>query len=264
MKPYKLKLINPSHFNEYYDRIPHTFHVYLKRLANYKVFSVKDFEFYHVASAVYSSKIEGSSLDINGFYRNRGKSKQAFKPKEVDELEDLVSAYKFASENKPTEKNFLRAHKILSKHLVARFHMGKYRKGVMGIYGSEGLVYQAVEWNLVPDLMKNLFNDIGYLLTLSLSEEQIFYYASMIHLWLVKIHPMADGNGRSARLLEKWFLASALGKRSWSIMSEKYYWDNRPEYYRNVALGFDYYHLNWSKSIPFLLMLPYSLKPSEV
>ncbi|WP_220392957.1 Fic family protein [Chitinophaga lutea] len=35
----------------------------------------------------------------------------------------------------------------------------------------------------------------------------------MIHLVFVKIHPRADGNGRSARLLEKWFLAVKLGKR---------------------------------------------------
>jgi Fic family protein len=53
-----------------------------------------------------------------------------------------------------------------------------------------------------------------------------------------------DGNGRSARLIEKWFLVSKLGKSLWSVNSEKYYWDNRPAYYENISLGFNYYALN--------------------
>lgn len=258
------KLIDPRYFDDYYDRLPALFKQRLNGLPANKEFARKDFEFYLVSSALYSSKIEGSSIDLNGFYRNRGRSKFAFKPKEVDEIEDLVSAYKFAVDNKLTEKNFLQAHKILSKHIVPPFSRGKYRKTTMGVFGTEGRVYQAVEWELVPDLMKDLFADIAHLMTIDLGSEQVFYYASMIHLWFVKIHPMSDGNGRSARLLEKWFLASMLGKRAWSIISEKYYWDHRPEYYQNVALGFDYYHLSWNKSIPFLLMLPYSLRSSDV
>lgn len=260
----QFKLIDSRYFDEYYDRIPGNFRRHLEGLPSNREFTRKDFEFYLVASALFSSKIEGSSLDLNSFYRNRGKSKMAFKPKEVDEIEDLVSAYKFSVDNKLNEKNFLQAHKIMSKHFLPLFSRGRYRKITMGVWGSEGLVYQAVEYDLVPGLMKDLFRDISYLLTLDLGEEEIFYYASMIHLWFVKIHPMAEGNGRSARLLQKWFLASMLGKRAWAINSEKYYWDNRGEYYRNVSLGINYYFLDWKKSIPFLLMLPYSLKPSEV
>lgn len=257
-------LIDFQYFDEFIDRLPSNFHKNLASLPSNKEFTNKDFEFYLVASALFSSKIEGSSLDFNSFYRNRGKNKKmAFKPKEVDEVEDLVSAYKFAVDNKLNEKNFLQAHKILSKHLLAPFARGKYRKITMGVWGSEGRVYQAVEFDLVQGLMEDLFEDIKYLLTLDLGEEEIFYHASMIHLWFVKIHPMSDGNGRSARLLQKWFLASKLGKRAWAINSEKYYWDHRPEYYQNVALGFDYYHLNWNRAMPFLLMLPYSLKPTE-
>jgi Fic family protein len=82
----------------------------------------------------------------------------------------------------------------------------------------------------------------------------------MIHLWVAKIHPFMDGNGRSARLLEKWFLVATLGMSAWSINSEKYYWDNRPEYYQNIALGYNYYVLYWDRCLPFLLMLPEALK----
>jgi Fic family protein len=95
-----------------------------------------------------------------------------------------------------------------------------------------------------------------------LSYKEVFYYASMIHLWTAKIHPFMDGNGRSARLLEKWFLVSKLGLSAWSINSEKYYWDNRPDYYQNIALGYNYYALYWDRCLPFLLMLPEALKES--
>jgi Fic family protein len=90
----------------------------------------------------------------------------------------------------------------------------------------------------------------------------VFYYASLVHLWVAKIHPFMDGNGRAARLAEKWFLASKIGFSAWSIHSEKYYWDNRPEYYQNIALGYNYYALHWDRCIPFILMLPKALQES--
>ena len=121
-------------------------------------------------------------------------------------------------------------------------------------------VYGAVEPEQLPQEFNKLFEDIGELLKRDLKYKEIFYYASMIHLWFVIIHPFGDGNGRSARLLEKWFLASKLGKVAWSINSEKYYWDNRAAYYQNVALGYNYYVLHWERCIPFLLMLPEALK----
>lgn len=45
----------------------------------------------------------------------------------------------------------------------------------------------------------------------------------------VKIHPWNDGNGRSARLLEKWFIAQKLGPKAWFLQSEK-------NYYRHLLL----------------------------
>ncbi len=82
----------------------------------------------------------------------------------------------------------------------------------------------------------------------------------MIHLKLAHIHPFRDGNGRAARLIEKWFIAEKLGNDFWKILSEKYYKEHQPEYYNNINLGVNYYELNYDKCIPFLLMLPGCLK----
>ena len=67
--------------------------------------------------------------------------------------------------------------------------------------------YVAAQPNAVANEMKKFFDDIKFLLSISMSIEEVFFYAAMIHLVFVKIHPWNDGNGRSARLLEKWFLS---------------------------------------------------------
>lgn len=88
----------------------------------------------------------------------------------------------------------------------------------------------------------------------------MFYYASLIHLVYVKIHPFNDGNGRTGRLLEKWFLSAKLGGKAWYIGSEHYYYNNLQAYYNNLSkVGLFYDELSYEKSIPFLLMLPNAL-----
>jgi Fic family protein len=84
--------------------------------------------------------------------------------------------------------------------------------------------------------MRDLFADIATLSEQDLSIEEVFYYAALIHLVFVHIHPFADGNGRSARLFEKWFIVSHLGKAYWKLPSEYYYKENRSIYYDNINL----------------------------
>jgi Fic family protein len=79
----------------------------------------------------------------------------------------------------------------------------------------------------------------------------------MIHLVFVKIHPWNDGNGRSARLIEKWFLAEKLGEKAWFVQSEKHYYQQHQTYYKNIRLlGLEYPDLDYKQALPFLLMLP--------
>ncbi len=211
-------------------------------------------------SAVYSANIEGNSIDINSFL-NSEVADESFKPrKEVEEISDLVKAYQFAITHSLTQQHMLEAHRLLSSTILILDKQGKCRTSRMGVYDNSGLVYMAVEPQFVKRELDLLFLDIDQLLSLDLSLVEAFYHASLIHLKLAQIHPFWDGNGRTARLLEKWFLASHLGVDAWKIESEQYYKQNIAEYYKNINLGIDYYALDFDRCVPFLLMLVNALK----
>jgi Fic family protein len=180
--------------------------------------------------------------------------------KDIKEIEDLVKAYQFSKTNILTKKNFFKSHFTLSKDLLNDIHRGKLRKSnVVILSGNGDIEYAAIEHEKLKKEFDIFFKDVELLLEKKLSIEEVFYFASMIHLQFEHIHPFVDGNGRGGRLLEKWFLNSKLGVKAFNIESEKYYWKNRTSYYKNLKLGNYYSEINYNLCLPFLLMLPQSL-----
>jgi len=220
----------------------------------------RNFDYLTKSSAVYSSNIEGNSIDLNS-YMNYELNKDKFKlGKEIEEIEDLIEAYGFAQKNNLNEANLLTCHKIFSETLLIKSKRGKYRIEQVGVFGKSGLAYMAIEPKFVENEMKMYFKDIEELKTSNLSEKEVFYFASLIHLKFVHIHPFRDGNGRAARLIEKWFITEKLGRDFWKISSEEYYKVNQARYYETINLGVNYYELNYDNSLDFLEMLPNCLK----
>ncbi len=218
-----------------------------------------DFSYMTESSSIFSANIEGNSLDLNSFHNLQGLHA---KPKEREEIEYLIEAYHYAHENPLDEKRLLHTHTLASRTLLIPSFQGTYRNDRVGVFWKRWLVYLVIEAEHVQDKMNELFTDIGELLERNLSPESVFYYASLIHLVFVHVHPFADGNGRSARLLEKWFLTTKLGIEFWKISSEQYYKEQRSAYYQNINLGVNYYELDYDRCLPFLLMLPGSMRDS--
>ncbi len=218
------------------------------------------FDYLTKSSAVYSSNIEGNSVDLNS-YMNYEMNRDKFNAgKEIDEIEGLIEAYKFAQNHNLNEDNFLHTHKIFSEAFLIISKRGKYRIEQVGVFGKSGLTYMAVEPEFVAKEMKIFFRDIDELISSKLSEIEVFYFASLIHLILAHIHPFRDGNGRAARLIEKWFVAEKLGRDFWKIPSEEFYKENQAKYYGAINLGVNFYELNYDRCMDFLEMLPKCLK----
>jgi Fic family protein len=219
-------------------------------------------DFANAVSAVYSANIEGNSIDLNSYLRSKSRGQNTkFKAREREEIDLLIEAYKFAQTHALNEKNLLIAHGILASHLLPKSSLGKYRNQMVYVYSRAGMEYAAVEPEYVTGEMRDLFSGIRELKQSPLSVASIFYHAALIHLVFAHIHPFMDGNGRAARLLEKWFLAMHLGREAWHIPSEGYYKDHLTAYYKNIKIGLNFYTLNYDRCMPFLTMLVKSITP---
>jgi len=90
-------LIEKPFFSEYEPLLP------IKIDEIVKSFDLKSKEFdlgYRIqASAVFSSNIEGNTLDLNSYMNLKIRNDLKHKNKEISEIDDLIEAYNFAREN---------------------------------------------------------------------------------------------------------------------------------------------------------------------
>ena len=213
------------------------------------------FQFYKSISTVYSSKIEGEDIDFDSYFKHKF-LKVKFKPDYTRKADDLYNAYDFIDINNLTLENVQKTHSILSKNLLPKSQQGLIRSNPMFVINSEDKIeYVAASPEMVKPELDKLFHDIDILQRADLTAFETFYYASLIHLVFVKIHPFQDGNGRTARLIEKWFLIEKIGEKATSVQLEKNYYKNQKDYYSNIRkIGLEYKDLDYSKCLEFLLM----------
>lgn len=213
------------------------------------------FQFYKSVSSVYSSKIEGEDIDFDSYFKHKF-LKVKFKTDYTRKADDLYAAYDFIDNNTLNINNVKKAHSILSSNLLPKSQQGLIRNNPMFVINSEDKIeYVAANPEIVKKELDKLFHDIDLLIKTDINSFEIFYYASFLHLVFVKIHPFQDGNGRTARLIEKWFLIQKIGQKAASVQLEKNYYKRLKEYYSNIKkLGLEYNVLDYDKSLDFLLM----------
>ncbi len=213
------------------------------------------FQFYKSVSSVYSSKIEGEDIDFDSYFKHKF-LKVKFKPNYTRKADDLYLAYNFIDEQELNLKNVRQAHSILSTNFLPKSQQGLIRTNPMFVINPEDKIeYIASNPNIVKQELEKLFHDINLLKESKLDSFEVFYYAALLHLVFVKIHPLQDGNGRVARLIEKWFLISKIGEKSAMVQLEKNYYRNLSFYYQNIKkIGLEYESLDYKKSLDFLLM----------
>jgi Fic family protein len=222
--------------------------------------TVDYFQFYNSVSSVYSSKIEGEEIDFDSYFKHRFLHVK-FKPDYTQKADDLYAAYEFIEKNQINLENIKKAHKILSKNLLPKSQQGFIRTNPMFVLNSDDKIeYIAANPQQLDKELAKFSHDLELIVHSNLNDYEIFYYASLLHLVFVKIHPFQDGNGRTARLIEKWFLRQKIGEKAAAIQLEKYYYINNADYYRNIRkIGLEYEFLDYSKSVDFLLMTAKSI-----
>jgi Fic family protein len=254
-----LHIISNDLLAEYLEKVPNNLKDAFEALQDAEI-STDSFSFYTSVSSVYSSKIEGEAIELDSYIKHK-KFGIEFSPDYTKKIDDLYDAYSFAKVNELNKETIAQAHSLVSKNLLTKNSQGKYRTQNMYVSTPDGRIeYVAASPFELEAEMEKFYTDLTLLLKTEMSIEEAFFYASMIHLVFVKIHPWNDGNGRSARLIEKWFLAEKLGDKAWFVQSEKMYYDQHQTYYSNIRLlGLEYSTLDYTKALPFLLMLPSSV-----
>lgn len=258
----KKQIIKADYFDKYEKQQRFTLSKHLKELQKKDKESLS---FAFVRSSVFSSMIEGSSIDLDNYLFNK---ESEYQNKEMQQIDDLIKAYEFARRHTISEANILKAHEILTANLaMADNFKGKVRNREVRIKTWTGkIVYEGCKVDQLQDELLKFYHDLALLRKRkSYTYNEAFYFAAYIHLVFVNIHPFADGNGRMSRLIEKWLLADLLNSANvWKIPSEINYWIRREQMHKNLnKLGSEYNALDYSKAVPFLLMLPTSFGISK-
>jgi hypothetical protein len=115
--------------------------------------------------------------------------------------------------------------------------------------------YVAKSPEIVNSELDKLFHEIDILYRIDLNLFEIFYYSSLLHSVFVKIQSFQNGNGRTAPLIQKWFLVHKFEKKSTSGQLEKNYYRSLKHYYYNSRkIVSEYGELDYSKCFDFLLL----------
>lgn len=252
-----MEILTNKYFEAYKKQLPVDIPAALKKMDEIEL-TPQTFTFYTSVAVISSSRIEGEQMEIDSYVKHKMQHIE-YLPELVEKPNDLYKAYLYAKQNELSSKHFIQSHVLLSQHLLPEKWRGVYRTNEMLVmeHKTGRIQFEAAPFAIVKAELNKLWNDIKELKKTKLNKEEIFYYAAFMHLVFVNIHPFNDGNGRAARLLEKWFLADKLGEKAWYIKSEKYYYHHINDYYKNLnRLGMFYEKIDYSKANLFLQMLP--------
>ena len=195
-----LEIIKTGQLDKYLLNIPAGLENAFDSLQDAEI-STDNFSFYTSVASVFSSKIEGEDIELDSYIKHKRFGIE-FLPDYTKKIDDLYDAYTFAKTNILNGANIGKAHELLGKHIVAKQYQGKFGTHNMYVTTEDGRIeYVATSPFEVETEMNKLYRDIDLLLKASLAIGEVFFFASMIHLVFVKIHPWNDGNGRNARLI---------------------------------------------------------------
>lgn len=138
--------------------------------------STGTFSFFTSVSSVFSSKIEGEEIELDSYIKHKRFGIE-FLPDYTKKIDDLYGAYIFAQKHTLNKKNISYAHKLLSKHIVARHQQGKIRTQNMYVLTPGGRIeYVATVPSEVVREMDKFYSDVDILLKEEMSILEVFFF----------------------------------------------------------------------------------------
>jgi len=195
-----------------------------------------------------------SSTSIEGNILNRYEVEKVLAGKKVDapqrdifEVKNYRNALYYLSKfvekkQKITVKTILEIHRLVTKNTITQSQCGNFRKSKVYVVSRHGnkiikISYTGPEAKQVPLLVKDLKNWLEKTAKQDISPVIV---AGLAHSEIAAIHPFADGNGRTARLLATLILYQRGYDFRKLFALEDYYNQDRPAYYKAIHLGKNY------------------------
>ena len=174
-----------------------------------------------------STAIEGNPLTLEQVRAvEEGREIPAVATRARREVLNCLAGLRFVEKNAAkkniTHEDILRLHKIMAADVMNQGTAGRYRTIAVRVgrhvppppADVSGLMFELLAW----------WNKDAAQLSPVLS-------SAIVHYRFEAIHPFADGNGRTGRVLALWELYRR-GFDTHHIFSvDEYYWENRPRYY---------------------------------
>ena len=173
-------------------------------------------EGYHASLEHVTSVIEGENAEIDG---NTAAAIAGYH-------DAMTFALVVADDWPRIDESLIRASHFMTVRHDLNARPGNWRPGTVWVRDSAGeVVYSAPDRSEMPSLVSEMTEQLAS------GDHPAVVRAAMAHLNLVLIHPFRDGNGRVARCLQTFVLASAGIREPVFSSIEGYLGNNTPSYY---------------------------------
>ncbi len=189
-----------------------------------------------------STSIEGNPLNLKQVERVLVEGKELTRHQYAEmEVKNYKKALDFIerrkTDNTPiTLSDILTIHKLVADQLLPAKKVGALRENLIYITDQDNItVYEGPD----VDILKHEIDELLEWLKDSNNIHPVIA-AAILHYQFVSIHPLADGNGRTTRLLTSLYLGMRDYDMRSSLVLESYYSVDKQAYYDALSLANNY------------------------
>lgn len=192
-----------------------------------------------VRAITYSNQIEGNNLSENEVTAVLQGRRVVGSQKDIKEVQNYHAALDYVDllvedSRSLTVSDMCDLQKLVTQELIDKSQCGRVRTIPVSIVNA--VTGEAIDECPQPYELKDLLDDLWRWLE-DTKDKNIFVRAFAFHFIAVSIHPFADGNGRTMRLMQHLLLLSGDQKLTRFVPSETVIMRSRDRYYSSIRLS---------------------------